>query len=395
MTLLKAIFTGRRRSRITILLLLFVSTQLSAVTFNVRADFSNLDSALYTEIKDAFEFISDKVENEDLFSQALGREKENLERDYLVNLSSKVKKEQDVSTLKKGEADESSFSISFLDIVLSNEEKALLVEGNKNILSYVEQKNDADMIVFSLVDGDEVAIYAGCEEKAFFIYSPSFDYTESILRTLLSLFFSPDFSLLSFSSERQFTCLSHELFDSYAIVRKGENRFLFSSPYSEDLEIAVNVSTPYLIIPLVFEERETFPLSISSIPYAGSMYYMGEKVGSYIESVYLPYSIFISEDGYISRSYQNDEKSSFVEVSLLDEKLYNEGKTEEKKQEFYSNLIATLALFGLSVASDVVNNIYSLSFDAASTFTAGISIVQLIRTIDTLFEYRDSVYRGF
>lgn len=395
MTSLKAIFTGRRRSRVSILLLLFVSSALSAVTFNVRADFSNLDAALYTEIKDAFEFISDKVENEDLFSQALKREKENLERDYLLALSSKVKGEQDISNLKKGEADESSFSLSFSDIVLSDEEKSLLVDKNENILSYIEQKNDADMIVFSLVDGDEVSIYAGCEEKVFFIYSPSFDYTESILRTLLSLFFSPDFSLLSFSSERQFTCSSHELFDSYAIVRKGENRFLFSSPYSEDLEIAVNVSTPYLSIPLVFEETETFPLSISSIPYATSMYYMGDKVGSYIENVYLPYSIFISEDGYISRSYQNDEKSSFVEVSLLDEKLYNEGKTEEKKQEFYSNLIATLALFGLSVASDVVNNIYSLSFDAASTFTAGISIVQLIRTIDTLFEYRDSVYRGF
>ena len=314
---------------------------------------------------------------------------------HLLALSSKVKGEQDVSNLKKGEADESSFSLSFSDIVLSDEEKSLLVDKNENILSYIEQKNDADMIVFSLVDGDEVSIYAGCEEKVFFIYSPTFDYTESILRTLLSLFFSPDFSLLSFSSERQFTSLSHELFDSYAIVRKGENRFLFSSPYSNDLEIAVNVSTPYLSIPLVFEETETFPLSISSIPYADSMYYMGDKVGSYIENVYLPYSIFISEDGYISRSYQNDEKSSFVEVSLLDEKLYNEGKTEEKKQEFYSNLIATLALFGLSVASDVVNNIYSLSFDAASTFTAGISIVQLIRTIDTLFEYRDSVYRGF
>ena len=65
-----------------------------------------------------------------------------------------------------------------------------------------------------------------------------------------------------------------------------------------------------------------------------------------------------------------------------------------KKGEFYTHLLITLLTYGSSIAIDVVSDIYDFDLAPVSVLAKGVSVVELIRTLTALFEYRDAINYG-
>ena len=108
-----------------------------------------------------------------------------------------------------------------------------------------------------------------------------------------------------------------------------------------------------------------------------------------------PFSLIVNKDGYETRSLQSDSAESSLVTVLLPSELYLSERTEEKKNEFYTHLLITLLSFGSSVATDVVADVYSLDYLRPLTVAfQGFSVIELVRTVTALFEYRDSLSYG-
>lgn len=145
------------------------------------------------------------------------------------------------------------------------------------------------------------------------------------------------------------------------------------------------------------EKLEGRPAYITSIPYPDTLLYSGRSLEEmYIPSLESPYSLSLSKEGYLSRIVQGTDDDGMIRVELLPLSLYDPDLVERNKGRFYAHLVATLASFGLSVASDSIYNLTGEEWlRPTSIALKGLSVTNIILLVDSLLDYKNAVYRSY
>ena len=388
MILSRAIFIGRKRISF-LALLLFIALSSYASEYRIAVVIDAESSVPYVENFESYlEFSSRVVMNDSLSDAAKKRDEELLEIEYEKAVARAYREERDVSSVRRESLASSTYEGEIVNLELSDEDISFLLACDEAALSYVFRTNDLDELYLIRVRDDDslsfVEIFLNGEPLFRFIYS---EYVESdaeseILRYMV-LRYRGGHSALARISGNTMPSVSvdgsdAERFNSYLILPMGLRHLEFRSEISYEME-----------------EVRTLPLFISTIPYTDEIYYQGERVyGSYVSETTYPFSLIVSREGFEPRSLQSDIGEHIIVTTLLATELHDPERVEVKKGEFYTHLLITLLTYGSSIAIDVVSDIYDFDLAPVSVLAKGVSVVELIRTLTVLFEYRDAINYG-
>ena len=407
MTLSKAIFTGRKRSNFLLLLIFFfLIPSLSAASYRVGIVTDSDAPVPYVEnFPRLIEFAAREIVNEDLLSQAVKRDEENAQMDWEKEVSDLIRREADVSTLSPQSVDTSSYEVEIVPLSPSDEDVAFIASSDEAALAYTKLLYDLDELYYISVREEDglysVEIYLEGQRIFHFLFS---EYVESdaqqeILSYLLLRYRGGLYALARLNGNTMASVSvdgnAAEQYGEYMVLPFGLRHLEITSPSFIPLTLDVMVDENIEIIEYELEKVRSVPLFISTIPYTDEIYYQGEKVmNGYVSETTYPFSLIVNKDGYETRTIQSDEGEHSVVAALLPSSLYDPARLEDKKGEFYTHLLVTLLTYGASVAVDVVSDIYSLNLTPVSTIARGVSVVELIRTVTALFEYRDALGYG-
>lgn len=405
MILSRAIFIGRKRISF-LALLLFIALSSYASEYRIAVVIDAESSVPYVEDFESYlEFSSRVVMNDSLSDAAKKRDEELLEIEYEKAVARAYREERDVSSVRRDSLASSTYEGEIVNLELSDEDISFLLACDEAALSYVIRTNDLDELYIIRVRDDDslsfVEIFLNGELLFRFIYS---EYVESdaeseILRYMV-LRYRGGHSALARISGNTMPSVSvdgsdAERFNSYLILPMGLRHLELRSPSYLPLEMDVMVDSSLEEISYEMEEVRTLPLFISTIPYTDEIYYQGERVyGSYVSETTYPFSLIVSHEGFEPRSLQSDIGEHSIVTTLLATELHDPERVEVKKGEFYTHLLITLLTYGSSIAIDVVSDIYDFDLAPVSVLAKGVSVVELIRTLTALFEYRDAINYG-
>ncbi len=403
----KAIFIGRKRAKLLPFLLVFISMGLSAASYRIGLSaFENTSISYLSSFSQMLSFSAGSVLNEDLLQKARESDSEREERAYEIAVSEAIRNERDASSIEKAESDKSSYSAEIVSLSLSDEERGYLMSGDEAALWYIKHANDLDELYLIDVSEDDglfdVDIYLDGKLLFHFIHSPYVESSaeEEILRYFALRYRASGYSLVRVSgnvdAEIVLDGSAVERYGNYILAEKGLHHVSINSASYVSAEADVTLTASFESYEYSLSEVRTVPLFISTIPYTDEIYYQGRRVDEgYVEETTYPFSLIVNRPGYETRSIQSDVGRESVMTVLLPSDLYSSERLNEKKNVFYTHLLLTLLSFGGSVAVNSISDIYSLDYLSPLTVAfQGVGVIELVRTVTALFEYRDALNYG-
>lgn len=403
----KAICTGKKKIKLFIaLLFVFIGTAF-AESYNIGLVIESDASIAYVDRFSAMlSFASGEVVNEELLKAARSKDIRGEVIEYEKAFSSAVKNEEDASLIRRNVRDKSAYASNVITLDLDENDLYYVSLSDEAAIRYVKHINDLDELYYIRVETDrgvsDVEIFLDGTPLFHFIYSEFVETSaeEEILKYLTLRYKGSDYTLLRFDGTMGVSIYADSAlasrYRSYVLLPFGLHRIRLQSlgfePYETDYVAASSFDT----LNYEMTELSSGALFISTIPYSNEIYYQGQIVDSgYVMDATYPFSLIVNKDGYETRSLQSDSAESFLVTVLLPSELYLSERTEEKKNELYTHLLITLLSFGSSVATDVVADVYSLDYLRPLTVAfQGFSVIELVRTVTALFEYRDSLSYG-
>ncbi len=403
MTLSKVISISRKRSSLA-LLMLFFTMQLGAASYRVGVCSSFFDPAFDDTVRDAISFAASAVEDPLLLKEAIKRDEAKDEKEYEISVASAVSAENDKPSYVEKDRSAELYEIEPVFLDLPEVQLEFVKKGDAEAVSYIMALNDLDELVFfskfshGVLEELEIWINGVLQDILF----PPLDnsgYFKPLSSFFLNRWRGNGYSIVRFEGNVPYTVESDGkgigMYDRYAVFEDGSHELVLSYPYHADFEAVLETPASSAVY-FSLKKDEGKPLFISTFPYSEEIRLNGEIVeDGYVEDASVPFSLSIGHEGYEVGMIQGSSNPGLIEVGLLPSSLYEPDYLEIAKKDFYGNLLLTLASFGAGIAIGFVNDVYSLDYLAPlETLAAGISVFQLIRTIDGLFKYRDALALG-
>ena len=403
----KAICTGKKKIKLFIaLLFVFIGTAF-AESYNIGLVIESDASIAYVDRFSAMlSFASGEVVNEEFLKAARSKDIRGEVIEYEKAFSSAVKNEEDASLIRRNVRDKSAYASNVITLDLDENDLYYVSLSDEAAIRYIKHINDLDELYYIRVETDrglsDVEIFLDGTPLFHFIYSEFVETSaeEEILKYLTLRYKGSDYTLLRFDGMMDVSIYADSAlasrYRSYVLLPFGLHRIRLQSPGFEPYETDYVAASSFDTLNYEMTELSSGALFISTIPYSNEIYYQGQIVDSgYVMDATYPFSLIVNKDGYETRSLQSDSAESSLVTVLLPSELYLSERTEEKKNEFYTHLLITLLSFGSSVATDVVADVYSLDYLRPLTVAfQGFSVIELVRTVTALFEYRDSLSYG-
>ena len=297
------------------------------------------------------------------------------------------------------------FVLEVTDVSIGETEASFLREGDDDAFGYLRLSQGLDLIISAgtadeglmsevtvYANGDLVyqAVYLSSDENSIFL-----PLTEALLPYLKSDYYMivpvlvP--SNVSFTVDGQTVPLVY----GYTVLSKGEHTIRYTSPAFENLEETVIVDDGFAINP-VLTPLFSGPAIVSSIPFDAEIYYQGVGVENHLAmNGTVPFSITATADGFAPFSIQSTRLSDNLTIMLRPEWMDGANLVDQAKTRFYNALLGTLITFGIHVAANAVSNVYpDYSVAPLATALAGVSIVQLVELVDSMFDYFQAARLG-
>ena len=406
---LRAISTSRKRGSRLLLAALFLFAAiapLQARDYRIGLALVGDEGRVYSMLCDVISFASSSVTRPDLAEAAVNRDEKLLllEDD---KARSKALRAEEIYEPKETEKDESPFSSVLVPLSLDRTELSFVSAGDESAIEYIKGKNDLDELLLVTISEEaglaEIEIDADGEEIAFFLYSESIGGEETVI---LPFFLSRyrDGKLFTVRAEGNVAATISEngetvpRYGDYLVLTEGKHRLDITAvgygTCSVDVVAGDETSCfSYELLPSL-----SIPLFVSSNPYPDYMVYRGRRIenSTYIAETSLPFALSVVADGYLTRTIQSGKETGFVQIRMLPTSLYDPGELEEKKGVFYSYLLGTLLSFGLSVASGSIDNLMpDTDLSLLTTGLYGMTITGVVLMVDSLFDYKNALFRSY
>ena len=357
----------RRLSLLAILLLL--APALWAASF--RAAVVAEDEGCMAIILDALSVLSGDVTSPEAVSEFRAREEraEELERARTENGYITAENFDALESLRSGEADEEDADAEDEEIVLeivsasiSDVEGSFLAAGDKEAYDYVMLSDEED------------------------------DEFMNILRVLMPYIKSPDTVIVRVAVPPVVSVSidgsAVTPLRSVIALERGEHEAVYTSPRFETVRETIYAEEGTVLSPR-FVPLFSGPAFISSLPFDAALYYQGIRVEDHIvPEGTVPFSIAARRSGFAPYSMQSTAIEDTISIELRPLWMEDADTIDRAKTRFYDNLLMTLVSFGAFVASGSLDSIYADAGLApvAVAFT-GISLVQLVELLDSMFDY--------
>ena len=397
MSLLKVISISLRR--LSFLSMLLLALPLGAASF--RAAVISDDERSARMILDALSVLSGEVTSGPSISayEAKVARKAGNEREERISGYIAAEDFDALAAMEEEEIpDDGDLMLEVVSASVTDIENDYLMKGDSEAFSYVMLSDDIDLLIVSDSEEDglltDLTLWVNGDEVYSSLYLTSEDDEEfySVLSVLLPYIKSPDTIIVPVDIP-PIVSLSVDgspvaPLRSVISLEKGEHDFVYSSPRFERMEETVivdgnTVLSPHLV-PLF-----SGPAFISSLPYDASISYQGVPVeGHIVQEGTVPFSIAARHEGFAPFSMQSTRIADTISIELKPEWMAEEDLSERAKGRFYDSLVATLVTFGAFVATNSLSSIYTEADLApvAVAFT-GISLVQLVELLDSMFDY--------
>ena len=175
---------------------------------------------------------------------------------------------------------------------------------------------------------------------------------------------------------------------SVIALERGEHEAVYTSPRFETVRETIYAEEGTVLSPR-FVPLFSGPAFISSLPFDAALYYQGVRVEDHIvPEGTVPFSIAARRSGFAPYSMQSTAIEDTISIELRPLWMEDADTIDRAKTRFYDNLLMTLVSFGAFVASGSLDSIYADAGLApvAVAFT-GISLVQLVELLDSMFDY--------
>ena len=405
MNSLKAIFTGQRRTKVFLILLSLLLLPLGAKDWKAGIINDGAGPEFLSSFTSALEMggsvLSDEAKIESA-EEALLREKAlRAERD-----AASAARSEKTYTPKEEKEDDSAWKVVPVQIKdVPEEDLAFLLSGDEHALWHYMRTNGLNelwILEGRMRDGlEEVAVIRDGIEEMLFLTSHEFRARDEkrMLEFFLSEYRAREAHLLlgqgNVSAEILVDGEPAEMIGPYVLLEGTKARIRVERPLYESAEYDVDTEKDDRLV-YELKPREGESVFVSSIPYTDDITYNGRTaVGGFIPSPSLPFTVSVKKDGYESLVVSSPESIGLLEPVLFPSELRDEGKLLDARDRFYTDLILTLSGFGLGVVSTVVDSVVeNTDLTGLSTFCYGLSVFQLIRTMDSLFAYKDAMRFG-
>lgn len=398
MSLLRVISILRRKLSFALLMLLLT---IPAGAASFRTAVISDDERSTRIILDALSVLSGPVTSpgsvaafEAKTERTRNAEREAAINDYIV--------QENFTALENMSTDESvsddELILEVVSVTVSDIENEYLMKGDEEAFSYVMLSDNLDLLIVSDTKEDgmlrDTSLYVNGREVYSSLYLQSDDDEEfrSILSVLLPYIKSPETIIVPV----QIPPVVSLSVDGEAVtpirsviaLEKGEHDFVFTSPRFERLEETLYVDESTVLSP-EFTPLFSGPAFISSLPYDASIYYQGMPVENHVvPEGTVPFSISARRAGFAPYSMQSTEITDTISISLRPEWMGENDTLSRAKGRFYNNLVATLVSFGALVATNSISGIYTdLELAPVAVAFTGISFVQLVELLDSMFDY--------
>ena len=297
------------------------------------------------------------------------------------------------------------FVLEVTDVSIGETEASFLREGDDDAFGYLRLSQGLDLIISAGTADEglmsEVTVYANGDlvYQAVYLSSDENSIFLPLTEALLPYLKSDDYMIVpvlvpsnvSFTVDGQTVPLVY----GYTVLSKGEHTIRYTSPAFENLEETVIVDDGFAINP-VLTPLFSGPAIVSSIPFDAEIYYQGVGVENHLAmNGTVPFSITATADGFAPFSIQSTRLSDNLTIMLRPEWMDGANLVDQAKTRFYNALLGTLITFGIHVAANAVSNVYpDYSVAPLATALAGVSIVQLVELVDSMFDYFQAARLG-
>ena len=393
----------RRLSLLAILLLL--APALWAASF--RAAVVAEDEGCMAIILDALSVLSGDVTSPEAVSEFRAREEraEELERARTENGYITAENFDALESLRSGEADEEGADAEDEEIVLeivsasiSDVEGSFLAAGDKEAYDYVMLSDDLDLLITAYTEEEglmtDLSLLVNGEEvySSLYLTSEEDDEFMNILRVLMPYIKSPDTVIVRVAVPPVVSVSidgsAVTPLRSVIALERGEHEAVYTSPRFETVRETIYAEEGTVLSPR-FVPLFSGPAFISSLPFDAALYYQGIRVEDHIvPEGTVPFSIAARRSGFAPYSMQSTAIEDTISIELRPLWMEDADTIDRAKTRFYDNLLMTLVSFGAFVASGSLDSIYADAGLApvAVAFT-GISLVQLVELLDSMFDY--------
>ena len=390
-----------RRKLNLVLFMLLLSSALGAASF--RTAVISDDERSMRMILDALSVLSGPVTSPSAIESFRAKEerenraeKEERENSYIVSENFTALENLGEEEEKDEEAED--LVLEVVSVSVTDTENEFLMDGDEEAFSYVMLSDDIDLLIVSDTAEDglltDSTLWVNGKEvySSLYLSTDDDDQFYSILSVLLPYIKSPDTLIIPVN----IPAVVSLSIDGNAVtplrsviaLEKGEHEMVYTSPRFERIEETVLVDKDTVLSP-EFVPLFSGPAFISSLPYDAAIYYQGLPVENHmVEEGTVPFSIAARRSGFAPFSMQSTEITDTISISLRPEWMAENDTAERAKGRFYDNLVATLVMFGAFVATNSLSGIYT-NVDLAPVAVAfgGISLVQLVELIDSMFDY--------
>lgn len=405
MTSLRAIFTGRKRISLFLLVFALSLSSLFAESYSY-ALLSENDG--YREILSEVLTLFGEVRNQDRIDEVKGRLILESEYSYDRSYDSYLKSEDfdSIESLSKADVDFSSLSLSESSHAFSDSERDLIF-SEEEAIEYYKRLYSLDMIIsVKEVSSDPIPLLEVSVdgERVLGTYYESLERERQIKELIgifLTLFEDESTHVYSFElpqSGKLEVDGEDVLLDlGYVALEDGEHEFSYSAPgyISDSMRLTLDGSSDRIDFSLTPIAPRA--LLVTPIPYDARVFYNGiEEEDHIIDDAIYPFTVTLSHEGFGVYSLQSMERLISVGMTMKPIWMTGYNLLSDAKGEFYKSLFTTLALFGGYVASGVVSRVYS---DVPELYpmtgvTLGMSVVSLVNLVQSIFEYYESAQLG-
>ncbi len=405
MTSLKAISTLSRKTKVLLVLLLFLisASTLHAETFRVVVCGNNDEYiTLFNTVLSSFKSVGS--------SEIISLREERRERENRIEKYKTLTSESQSEKFSTAKEDETPSPFELLDIETVTLDfssyESFLSSGDTDAYDYVRTKNSIDGIFYiSSMPYDDMAFvelfFNGKVIHSAWFNTVTSSSEENVLYTLLSsLLLGDEWHLYTLDLNPVDSTIlvdgTEYAGDGYLILEDGTHTFTLSSYGYKDSVITLVLDGSYSEIKLSLEESEPFVLSLTTYPFDADIYFNGIKMEKgLIDLARVPYIITLSSGRFSQYSYQ--ERRELNHITLTMAPLWTESADllTEKKGKFYSSLFYVLLSFGGYSASNAITNFYSSQLGSFSkvVFT-GCTVVSLVNLVQCAIDYYNAAQTG-
>ena len=398
MNSLKAIFTGQRRTEVFLILLLAFLLPLGAKDWRAGIINDGAGPEFLSSFTSALEMggsvLSDEGKRESAEKRLL--EEKSLAADRDRAAAARSEKEWKPKEEKADGSEWKTVPVILKDV--PEEDIEFLLSGDEYAVKHYMRTNGLNelwILEGRMRDGlEEVAVIRDGIEEMLFLTSHEFRARDEkrMLEFFLSEYRNRDVHLLHLQGNVSASILVDgepaEMIGPYVLLPGTTAKITLERPLYESAEYDVDTEKDDRLV-YELRAREGESVFVSSIPYTDDITYNGAPaVGGFIPTPSLPFTVSVKKDGYESLVVSSPESIGLLEPVLFPSELRDEDMLLDARDRFYTDLIITLSGFGLGVVSSVVDSVMEdTDLTGLSTFCYGLSVFQLIRTMDSLFAY--------